>query len=173
LSKRKLDIINLLQAVDRCDGDWLQRQPADVRREFAPPVAMRWTATLAKDGDEAAYMLWVVNEHVNLHLYDLHKHPDLIFRLLATCGVGSQQKHVWLAPPTRLSKANAAATLVASVFPEASDAEISLLLDQFDRTSFGEFVKGCGVQEKDAKEVMNAYDKLFPKQIGEKGQQRQ
>jgi hypothetical protein len=159
LKERKLDIFDVLRATDRRNGNWLHQQPDDAQKEFAPLVVMRWAATVV-DGPGAAYMLYMVNDRVNCHLYEFYNHPDLVFRLLASCGLGNVQKHQWLAGTPRKATGNAAANLVREHYPEASDPEIDLLLSLFDRNSFKQFVDECGVQPDDAKGVMNAYVKL-------------
>lgn len=162
MSQRKLDMFDLLRAADRCDGDWLARQPADAQREFAPSVAQRFAVTVP-NGPEAAYMLWMVNERVNGHLFALHKHPELVYRLLASCGLGKPQKHQWLAPPARKNTGNPVVNLLLTCYPEANDAEISCLLMQHDHASFIQFVDECGIQPSEAKDIIKAYDKLDKK----------
>ena len=161
MSQRKLDIFELLRATDRGDGDWLGRQPADAQKDFAPTVVLRWAAAL-NNGSEAAYMLWLINERVNGHLYDLAKHPELIYRLIASCGLGKPQRHQWLSAPSRKNANNAATNLLLTCYPEANDMEISLLLGQYDRDGFLQFIDECGIQPTESKDVVTAYDRMFP-----------
>jgi hypothetical protein len=163
LKERKLDIFDVLRATDRRDGNWLNQQSDDARKEFTPLVVMRWAATVV-DGPESAYMLYMVNERVNCDLYVFYRHPDLVFRLLASCGLGKVKKHQWLAGPTRKPQSNPAFNLLHEQYPEASDGEINLLLSLFDRVSFKQFVDECGVQPDDAKGVMISYDRLKPEE---------
>ena len=152
-------MFELLRAIDRRDGDWFGRQPAEAQKTFAPPVAQRFAVTVA-DGAEAAYMLWMVNERVNRRLYDLYKHPELTYRLLASCGLGVLQKHQWLAGATRRHAGNIAVDLLASQHPEANDDEIAFLLSQYDRDGFGQYLDECGIQPAEAKQLIKAYDQL-------------
>lgn len=168
MAPRKLDIFDLLSATDRRNGNWLSQQSDDAQKEFKPSTAMRWAATI-NDGAEAAYMLWLVNERVNHNLFELSaKHPDLIFRLLASCGLGKPKKHQWISTVSRKNQANAATNVLQECFPEASDTEISMLLSQFDRSGFQQFIDECGIQPKDAQEVVKAFDKLFPEKARKK-----
>lgn len=157
MAGHKLPLNALLTAVDRRDTGWLHRQAEAVRKDFAPLVMMRWVATVS-DGPEAVYMLWAINERVNGHLFDFAKHPDLMFRLMASCGIGKKLNHQWLAGPVHKVHSNAASRLLHEHYPEASDAEIALLLTLYDRPAFLRFIDECGVQEKDAKDVVKAYD---------------
>ncbi len=159
MADRKLDIFDLLRATDKNQSDWLSKQPEDARKEFAPLVVLRWAATV-EGPQEAAYMLWMVNERVNLHLFDLSKHPDLVFRLLASCGLGSAQKHQWIAPHKRKGGANKAFDFLATLHPEANDREVDMLLSKYTKETFTQLVKDCGVQPDAAKELVKAYDKL-------------
>lgn len=150
-------MIALLRAVDRRDGDWLAKQPEDARKEFAPLVAMRW-ATGVKDGITAAYALWLINRRVNRHLFDLE--PDLAYRLLASCGIGTGSTPQWVAGPRRTAGENAALCLLAEHHPMASDAELRMLLSLYSRDDFALFLDDCGLAKDKTKECLKAYDKL-------------
>lgn len=161
--ERKLDIFQLLAAADLRQRDWLSKQPEDSRSAFAPIVVTRWAATVA-DGQEAACALWLVNERVNLHLFDLTRHPDLVYRLLASCGLGKKLRHEWLdgkRAATRPAKLN---ELIQEYHPEANDREIDMLIEQYDRTSFAEFVADTGKQPEEIKELLKAYDRYKPEE---------
>jgi hypothetical protein len=155
-TERKLDIFKLLNAVDTRNGDWLSEQSEDVRKEFAPPVIMRWVATVT-DSRAAIYMLWMVNEQVNVHLFALHQHPDLVYRLLASCGMGRKLSHQWLAGNKRKVN-NKAFALLAQHHPEANERELELLMGLHTAETFRQFVDDCGVQANEAKEMLKAYN---------------
>ena len=157
--ERKLDIFALLNAVDRRDSDWLMAQPDDARKEFMPLVVMRW-ATGVKDSVAAAYLLWLINHRVNRHLFDLHQHPDLCYRLLASCGLNQSLPRNWLAGPQRTASDNKALNLLAEHHPMASEAELRMLLSLHTRESFAELVSDCGIGKDKAKDYVKAYDKL-------------
>lgn len=159
MAERKLDIFQLLRATDQCDGNWFEKQPEDVKKEFAPVVAIRWASTV-NDGPEAVYMLWIINERVNVHLFDLNKHPELLYRLMATCGLGKPLRHQWLAPHKRKGEGNKAFELLADYYPEANTDELEFLMSMHTKTSFSQFVNDCGMQPVDAKDIMKSYDKL-------------
>lgn len=159
---RKLDIFQALDAIDRRNGDWFASQPEAARKEFAPVVVTRWAAT-TENGPNADLMLWLVNERVNRDLFDLHKHPELVFRLLASCGIGRPLRHKWLAAARPLSASNKALALLAEHHPSASEQELEMLLSLYSREDFANFVADLGgEQASNAKEYMKAYDKLYP-----------
>lgn len=157
---RKLALGLLLNAFDRRDFNWLNQQPEDVRKEFAALTAMRFTATYATDSDRSAEALWLVNERVNHHLFDLSRHPDLLFRLLASCGTGRSARREWLSLPPRRSDNNKAIELLRQQHPLANNRDIAVLLSQYTRQSFAELVADCGLKDKEPEEIMKAYDAI-------------
>lgn len=159
MAERKLELSALLRAIDNRDGDWFAKQPEDAKKEFAPLVIQRFVATV-NDGPEASLMLVLVNERVNLHLFDLHKHPDLAYRLLASCGLGKMLKHQWLAGHKRKAENNKAYDLLAKQYPEANDRELTFLMAQHTKNSFADLLSERGIQAAEAKEIMQAYDKI-------------
>ncbi len=159
MAERKLDIFQLLRAVDQHKLDWFSKQPEDAQKEFAPPVVLRWGSTV-EGAQTAAYMLWLVNERVNVHMYTLYKHPDLIFRLLASCGVGSPQKHLWIPMHKRKGGENKAIEFLATLYPEANDREAEMLMGKHDKKSFSNLLQECGIQPDEAKSLLKEYEKL-------------
>jgi hypothetical protein len=148
-----------MQAIDQRAFNWLASQPEDVRKEFAPLVAMRFAAGVQNDGPAAVYMLWLVNQRLNRHLFDLYQHPDLCFRLLASCGQGRMLRRQWIKGPSRTATDNAALQLLAEHHPLASERELRMLLSCHSRKQFADFVADCGI-DKDADRYMKAYGKL-------------
>ena len=154
---RKLDIMVLLNAIDQHDSDWLMAQPEDARKEFAPSVAMRWASNVS-DSVEAAYMLWTINDRVNRHLFDLSQHPDLCYRLLASCGIKRSLHRQWLGP--RRATDNLALSLLGEYHPSANETELRLLLSLYTRDTFADFLGDCGLDDEKSKKYLIAYDKL-------------
>lgn len=153
----KLDIFEVLAALDRKDYDFLSRQSDEAAKAFAPVVAIRWMS--ATQGPLAEYYLRRTNEVANRQFLDLYEYPDLQFRLLATCGSGTAQRHVWI-PMAKDGRTGAKIqTFVGQYFPLASFQEIDILVDQFTIETFIEFVNDTGVPPKDAKEIIDAFKK--------------
>lgn len=156
-NERKLDLFGgLLPAIDRNNGTWLSKQPEDAQKEFVPVVAIRYAATV-ENSSEAAYMLWMINERVNVHMFELYKHPDLIFRLMASCGLGSPVRHQWLPLHKRKGGSNKAFDFLAELHPEASNREVDMLLSKYTKETFTQLVKDCGIQPDPAKALIKAF----------------
>ena len=162
MSEHALNMKDLMRAIDTRNFDWLSRQSDEAQKEFVPFVILRWAATI-KDGAGSGYLLWMINLQSNNDLFAVSaKHPDLVYRLMASCGLGIVQDHRWL-PGTPLRKAvqkNLAFNFIAERYPEISDVEVMLLLGQYTRDEFQQLLTECGIQSRDAKDVMKAYDSL-------------
>lgn len=157
---RKLPLGPLLTAIDLRQGDWLSRQPSEARGEFVPTVVVRYLADVA-DGEAGGRALCRLNERVNLRLYSLDKHPDLVFRLMATCGLGRRQQHSFLKSPKKRGAENKAHALMLNWYPEASDAEIAVLLAAYDTAGFERMLDASGMQSADGerKKILDDFKK--------------
>lgn len=157
MSQHKLDIFDTLAAIDRRDFGFLDRQDEEVRKGFAPPVVMRW-ASAAGSGTTADIALITVNEKANRHFYDLYEYPDLQYRLLAACGTGRVLRHHWIVPSKAKRTSSKLTTFLAEHWPDANDQELDLLLHQFDRNSFEDFINGCACDPAECKDLLRAFD---------------
>ena len=165
----KLDIFETLAAIDTRDHGWLESLPEDQRKGFHPPVALRW-ASVAADGPLAEWYLTTLNHKVNRNFYKLT--PDLQFRLMAACGAGERQRHGWLDMPKGQHRGDAVSEFLRRVWADANSLEIDILLSQFTRDSFQEFVEHSGATDVEIREVMTAYDRLNGHQVEEKPKKR-
>lgn len=158
----RLDIFDVLAAIDQREFDWLAQQVPEKRGQFQPLVVTRWAATMP-DGPQAAYALWIINERVNLHLFDLATHPELVFRLLASCGTGKRARHTYLAGKSRASGDNKAVELIRDLHPDANQREAEMLLATHSRPSFLDLAQQVGAAPKDLEELLNHYDRFLAK----------
>jgi hypothetical protein len=155
----KLDIFQeVLPAIDQHDFGFLERQPEEARKGFAAPVVLRWASSIR--GQYADLMLLMVNSRANLDFFDLTQHPDLQWRLLASCGIGINARHDWIPMPARSRPSSAIHDFLTQHWPEANEAELNLILKQFTRESFIDFVRGCGLSPTDEQATFDAYDRF-------------
>jgi hypothetical protein len=155
----KLDLGQMLTAIDQRDFNWLTRQSPDAVKEFSPLMALRWAASLSNDGERAAVYLMLLNERVNVHLFELSKnHADLLFRLLASCGTGRMRRTFLKAPPQ--SSNNAAIAFLYNHHPLAKDREIEGLLTLYTRDEFETLLIDYGKKDDEIEQIMKAYDAI-------------
>lgn len=163
MADQKLDIFDAMAAMDRKDGEWFTKQSEQAQKTLAPPVFLRWASAIS-DSARAASLLVHVNDRVNAHMWDLATtHPELVFKLAATCGKGRKERHQWIAMPKRPGTLSKAMAMVMDDNPSLNDAEAMLLLSLHTKESFTAWVDMRGLQPDEAKEVIKSYAKFHTK----------
>lgn len=155
--KHKLDIFDVMAAIDRRDTDFLDRQEPDTKKAFTPLVAMRWAS--AVQGPQAENYLILTNEFANIHFHDLYEHPELQFKLLTMAGCGKSVRHQWIPTSKRSKAVSKICEFVGQYYPLASDYEIDNLVSRFDYDGFAEFVYSTGCSPEETKEILNVFKK--------------
>lgn len=158
--EHKLDIFETLSAIDRRKFNWLDEQPEEAKKGFAPPVVLRWAAGIEGSPASAERYLIDVNSRANMFSKDLWaQYPDLLYRLLASCGKGTKQRHAWVPFPTKKgNNPGKVRDLVERLYPHFNGMEVDLFMAQFTTPeAFVEFVQGCGLDPSEEKEVLKSY----------------
>lgn len=151
----KLNIRQALAAIDQRNGGWLAEQSAEARRDFVPFTALRWTVAVPDLAME--FYLLMANERVNVQMGKLQQHPDLIFRLLASCGCDVVLEHNWLTGPSGRQTLDKARAFLTEMHPDCNDDEITTLLGLHSAESFKLLMDECGVQSNDGKAILAAF----------------
>lgn len=159
MAEHKLDIFDVLNAIDTHDYEFLSRQPEETRKGFAPVVAMRW-ASAVPDGPNSDITLLMVNEVANRDFFAISDHPELQFKLLAASGLGRKQRHQWI-PMTKQKKGTTKVhEYLSKYWPDANDTELNLLVGQFTRDTFIDFLNECACEPSEATGLIEAFDRL-------------
>lgn len=141
-----------LAAIDRRDRDWLDRQPPPARHTLALPVLLRWASTVADDL-AGEYMLEAINQRLNRAGWALAAHPELAFRLAASCGIGAPLAHTWLAGAVRATADQARHRLLAEHYPLAKPADLDLLLTLYDQAALETLARERGWSDHAMKDL--------------------
>ncbi len=153
----KLDIFETLKAIDGHNFDYLSQKSEEERKGFTPLVVMRWAASTT-DRKLSDYQIVAINERVNNHFWELSDHPELQFKLMASCGTGRVLSHKWIGMAKSGKKTDALTLFLEDVWPDANELEIQIILDQFDIDSLTGFLISCGLDDKEEKAILNAYN---------------
>jgi hypothetical protein len=89
--ERALDIFWLLDQFNRKDYSLWEKLTDEQKKEFSPLVVMRWLA-----GTDDPAQLIFLNEIVNVSIFSLPNHPELLFKLLQVCCQGATRRHSWI-----------------------------------------------------------------------------
>lgn len=147
----KIPLQEMLKAIDRNDFDFYSKLDDDQKKAFSPWLAMRY-ASSAK-GTDAYHYLLMVNDIVNVEFSTLKKHPELQWKLLATCGIGHTTFHPFI-PPGGKRKKSGLHKFLMKMYPTMNHSELDLLVSINDEESIKELAKDHGYSEKEIKELL-------------------
>lgn len=165
---RKLDIFDLLKNIDKRNQDFYKQLTDEQIKEFAPSVAMRWASSASND-ELSDIMLVLINERVNINFWDIYDHPELQYRLMASSGVGKVLRHQWIPQSPKKEKDEAKVKdFIQTFWKDADENEIEIIINQFDKNSFEDFVFQSGLEDKDAKDMIKSYGRWTSKKNKEK-----
>ncbi len=159
MSEYKLDIFKTLSAIDQKNYNYLKDQPDESKKGFAPPVVLKW-ASCVSNGAAAERQVWLINHRANINFWDIYEHPDLQYRLLASCGNGKNQRHIWINIPAKKKNMAPVYDFMRDIYPYANNRELEMLLSKYAPQEFNELVDSSGYAPEEIKEIKNVYAKF-------------
>ena len=156
--QHKLDLGDVLSALDRCDLGYYNKLTDEEKKGYTPLVLMRSMSSLNMQNPNAAYAVMAANDLVNIGFWNLSKHPELQHQLLCLTGVGSKQFRPWLSAKNS-KKSNKIDQWLLDKFPSLNDDELQILKSSYDSKSWAAFVKSSGVSDSEVKELIDAWKK--------------
>lgn len=150
----KLDIMSVLEAIDRKERGFYANLTEEERKGFAPRVVVRWLSAVSDNNSLRDYYILAANDLVNVGLWNLGRHPELQYLLMTVAGSGRKQYHQWIpAKATRSSTTPKFDALLATTCPEANRAEFDLLRSQFSTEEALDFAAASGIDDRELKEI--------------------
>lgn len=159
--KPALDIFELLGKVDKRDLDFYSNMTPEQKKAFAPIVAIRWMSSVKASEDENEYYLHVTNDRVNKHLWnsEIYKHPELVYKTMALCGIGKGMRHEWIAGFKR-AKNSKFVEFLKTYYPTASKKELEYLVEINDQDQLIQLVHDAGLQDDEIKALVKEIKEL-------------
>lgn len=152
--EHKLDLFKtILPALDRRDVNFYENSTDEEKKELGKQV---WTLTrwMSSSKNNAEHHLLIVNDVVNKNSSDLKRHPELQWKLLALCGIGKSQSHLWIAPPKGIKK-NKVEEAVLKIYPLLKNDDLELLLKINSNEELTDLFKGAGLSDKEINELLS------------------
>src|SRR6266851_5177799 len=87
----KVDLFKFLDRLNNSDIDFFEHLTAENKKSFAPIVILRWLS-----GTTDKKSINYLNHLVNSLIFNLYKHPDLLFKLMMASSSGGSKKFKWL-----------------------------------------------------------------------------
>ena len=156
--QHKLDLGEVLNALDRRDLGYYSRLSDEEKKGYAPLVLMRYMSSLNGQNNNAAYAVMAANDLVNIGFWNLSKHPELQHQLLCLSGIGGKQFRPWLSAKNS-KKLNKIDQWLINKFPDLNNDEVQIFKSLHDSKSWATFVKGSGASDAEVKEMIEAWKK--------------
>ena len=103
----KINLSEMLGAMDRRNLDWYNNLDDDQKKDFEPWMAMRYCSSVDSNsqGIKEHYLI-MTNELVNVGFGDisLKEHKELHWLCMRTVGIGKSVIHPFLKPPKKAKK---------------------------------------------------------------------
>ena len=157
-TKYKLNMFDVLRAMDLKDRDFYDNLNEEEKKGFVPFVTVRWASTVMHpiDGMDE-WWLKATNQRFNENMLGLNKdHKKLQWLLATTCSPGmGAMKHQWIGYKKKTGKTkNNLKKFLIEQFPGLSDDEIELLMKTAKTTEFKEYMISLGYNDKDIKTIL-------------------
>lgn len=91
MSKHKFNIFDILDHINNKEYDYYSNLSELDQKAIAPLVLMRWMS-----GVKDQQQIMILNEFVNSMVFNIHQHPDLLWRLMCVCSPGKRTRYSWL-----------------------------------------------------------------------------
>jgi len=94
----KLDIFKVLGAANKKDTTFYEKLTPEEQKAFIPLITMRWMSCV-----DQAQQVVSTNHCVNPYIFNIHRHPMLLWQLLTIANTGIHQRASWIKAPGRIS----------------------------------------------------------------------
>lgn len=149
--KIEIPLNDMLNAIDTCDTGFYSRLSPELRDSFNPWLAMRYVSSCS--GKYLGYYLISVNDFVNVDFSCLSKHPELVWKLLCVCGVGTKQYHSFI-PPGKKRRKNKVQTELSKLMPNLKLDELEQIITMNSQAELREYFVSAGYAD-------DQIDKMF------------
>lgn len=155
----KLDIMTVLEAADRGEKAFYNNLTEEEQKAFAPRVLIRWLSTVSDKSPHAAYSILATNDLINLGMWSISKHPELIWLLMTVAGTGRKQYHQWIPQSKAASSTPRLDSLIQQIWPHTNSTEQSLLKRLKTAEEWMELARGAALDDKQLKELRDEFKK--------------
>lgn len=157
MSSFKLDIFEVMAAIDRRDMGFYSRLSDDQKKGFAPIVALRWASSIENDPRMAERYIWLINE-ANVNFWEIHQHPELQYKIMCSAGAGVRLRHGWI-PQAKSAHVRKGKLFdfLSEAYPDANGPELDLLANKFSLEEFEDYVKSFALFPDEELEIINAH----------------
>lgn len=156
----KLDVWRVLKNLDLRNLNFYDSLNDEEKKAFAPLVLMRWASAVQDNSGFSDYYISTVNSLVNVGFWELSKHPELQWKLLAVCGSGQTQRHGWIASKRKVTTSQLD-KFILQFYPSLNDLELDLAKSKFTESSLKQFCRDSGMADNEIKTIITEHKKYI------------
>lgn len=157
---KKLIIWEVCESIDERDINFYDNLSEDQKKSLTMYPLLRWISSISsRNVAMIEYYIMMANA-VNEHFWELQKYPELMWKMLANCGIGEKQKHKWIPKSKNISKTPKIDELLFTLYPAASYEEIGIVKNKLTKERFENLMSEFGIQKSEIKKYKEEYKKL-------------
>jgi|ERR1700691_163232 len=158
--KPLLDIFETLSAIDKKNLNFYFNLTKEQQKGFLPFIVIRWASSIYSSNNNIKnHYITEVNNRVNIGFWELSKHPELQYKLLASVGNGKIQKHSWIKGPKRNISTNIIDELIINLHPEFNDLEVKIIKNKLNKENLKSLCKDLGMDDSKIKKYLSELKK--------------
>ena len=151
----KLSINNEMTQFDRKNREFYDELTDEERKKFSTYLMLRYGASVEGNADLQEWYLRATNERMNMHFFDLGKHPKLQWLLATTVSPGmGVQRHYWQGAKKKEGSNSKAVKFVTQLYPHMKQDEVELLASINTAKELKELAKQSGWTDQDIKKAL-------------------
>ena len=151
----KLSINNEMTQFDRKNREFYDELDTEEKKKFSTYLMLRYGASVEGNADLQEWYLRATNERMNMHFFDLGKHPKLQWLLATTVSPGmGAQRHYWQGAKKKEGSNSKAVKFITQLYPYMKQDEVELLADINTTKELKELAKQSGWTDQDIKKAL-------------------
>lgn len=151
----KLSINNEMTQFDRKNREFYDDLNTEEKKKFSTYLMLRYGASVEGNADLQEWYLRATNERMNMHFFDLGKHPKLQWLLATTVSPGmGVQRHYWQGAKKKEGSNSKAVKFVTQLYPHMKQDEVELLASINTTKELKELAKQSGWTDQDIKKAL-------------------
>ena len=156
-----LDIKEEMYAADMQKFSFYQDITDEQRKAFAPLIAMKWLSVVGDRTGLAEYYICMTNELVNIGFWEITKHPELQWKLMAATGAGTQVPggHGWIAMAKSKKNSSKLDKFFLSRRPGLNSMELKIVKSQYTLDSFKQLLRDMAMLDSESKPLIDEFKK--------------
>jgi len=140
---------------DRKNRKFYDELTDEERKKFSTYLMLRYGASVEGNADLQEWYLRATNERMNMHFFDLGKHPKLQWLLATTVSPGmGTQRHYWQGAKKKEGSNSKAVKFVTQLYPHMKQDEVELLASINTTKELKELAKQSGWADQDIKKAL-------------------